>query len=62
MKATTVELVFRWIQTIFKAAIADRVIPMSSCRSIKLPNVDAVEVVPMAPDTDEASRGWTSGQ
>jgi hypothetical protein len=49
-----VELVFRWVQTIFKAAISDRVIPASPCGAIKLPNVDVVEVVPMAPETVEA--------
>jgi integrase len=54
LKATTVELVFRWVQTIFKAAISDRVIPASHCGAIKLPNVDVVEVVPMAPETVEA--------
>jgi integrase len=54
LKATTVELVFRWVQTIFKAAVADRVIPSSPCSAIKLPNVDVVDVVPMAPETVEA--------
>jgi integrase len=54
LKATTVELVFRRVQTIFKAAVADRAIPKSPCDAIKLPNVDVVEVVPMAPETVEA--------
>jgi integrase len=54
LKATAVELVFRWAQTIFKTAVADRVIPASPCVAIKLPNVDAVEVVPMVPETVEA--------
>ncbi len=29
---TTVELIFRWVQTVFKAAVADRTIPSSPCR------------------------------
>ena len=51
---TTVELIFRWVQTVFKAAVADRTIPSSPCVGIKLPNADTVEIVPLAVETVEA--------
>ena len=44
---TTVEVVYRWVATIFKAAVADRLIPASPCIRIALPKRDRSEVVPL---------------
>ena len=44
---TTVEVVYRWVATIFKAAVADRLIPASPCIRIALPEQDRSEVVPL---------------
>lgn len=43
----TVEVVYRWVATIFKAAVADRLIPSSPCVNVKLPKKDAAELVPL---------------
>jgi hypothetical protein len=50
----TVAVAYSWVATVFKAAIADRVIAATPCRSIRLPEVDDVEVVPVDVDTVEA--------
>ncbi|MDQ3681072.1 MAG: site-specific integrase [Actinomycetota bacterium] len=44
---TTTEVVYRWVATIFKAAVADRLIPASPCIRIALPKRDRSEVVPL---------------
>ena len=41
----TVELVYRWVSTIFKAAVGDRLIAVSPCSGIKLPKQDRGEIV-----------------
>ena len=43
----SVELIYRWVSTVFKATVADRLIPSSPCISIKLPPRDKGEIVPM---------------
>jgi integrase len=43
----SVELVYRWVSTIFKAAVSDRLIASSPCVSIALPKRPDAEVVPL---------------
>ncbi len=43
----SVELAYRWVATIFKAAVADRLIAASPCERIALPKKDRHEVVPL---------------
>lgn len=43
----SVELVYRWVATIFKAAVGDRLIPVSPCDRIALPKAPPREVVPL---------------
>lgn len=43
----SVRIVFRWVATIFKAAVGDRLIPLSPCMNVKLPKKDAAELVPL---------------
>lgn len=43
----SVELVYRWVSTIFKAAVADRLIPASPCDRIALPKKGRTEIVPL---------------
>lgn len=43
----SVELVYRWVATIFKAAVGDRLIPASPCVRIALPKGDRHEIVPL---------------
>jgi hypothetical protein len=49
----SVELVYRWVATIFKAAVSDRLITVSPCQRIALPKRDRHEVVPMAVEAVE---------
>jgi integrase len=49
----SVELVYRWVATIFKAAVADRLIAASPCERIALPKRDRLEVVPLSRDAVE---------
>ena len=44
----SVELVYRWVATIFKAAVSDRLIAVSPCERIALPKRDRQEVEPLA--------------
>lgn len=44
----TVEVVYRYVVAIFRAAVADRLIPTSPCVGIKLPRVEREPVVPLA--------------
>lgn len=48
------ELVFRWVQTIFKAAVARSRDPVVAVWSDQAAQHRCVEVVPMAPETVEA--------
>jgi integrase len=50
----TVELVYRYVVAIFRAAVADRLITASPCVGVKLPKIDRAHVVPPAPDVVEA--------
>jgi integrase len=43
----TVEVVYRYLSTIFKAAVGDRLIASSPCVGIKLPKVEQDKVVPL---------------
>jgi len=43
----SVELVYRWVATVFKAAVGDRLIAVSPCIRINLPKGDRGEVQPL---------------
>jgi integrase len=43
----SVELVYRWVATIFKAAVSDRLIAASPCQRIALPKRPHHEIVPL---------------
>lgn len=43
----SVELCYRWVATVFKAAVADRLIAASPCVGIKLPTKPRNEVLPL---------------
>ena len=43
----TVELVYRFVAAIFKAAVEDRILATSPCRGIRLPRAAPQEVVPL---------------
>ncbi len=49
----SVELAYRWVATIFRAAVADRLIASSPCERIALPKKSAHEVVPLAVEAVE---------
>lgn len=44
----TVELVFRYLSTIFKAAVTDQLLARSPCVGIKLPAIEREKVIPLA--------------
>lgn len=44
----SVEIVYRWVSTIFKAAVSDRLISSSPCVAITLPRRSKAKVVPLA--------------
>lgn len=50
----SVELAYRWVSTIFKAAVGDRLIASSPCISITLPKRNEAEVVPLTVGEVEA--------
>jgi len=50
----SVELVYRWVSTIFKAAVGDRLIAASPCVRISLPKRVDTEVVPLGVSEVEA--------
>ena len=50
----SVELVYRWVSTIFKAAVDDRLIAASPCVRISLPKRTDTEVVPLGVSEVEA--------
>jgi integrase len=50
----SVELVYRWVSTIFKAAVGDRIIASSPCARIALPKRHGGEVVPLSVSEVEA--------
>jgi len=50
----SVEIVYRWVATIFKAAVGDRLIAASPCIRIALPKRADTEVVPLSVSDVEA--------
>lgn len=44
----TVELVYRYVVTVFKSAVTDRIITLTPCVDIKLPKVERSKVVPLS--------------
>lgn len=50
----TVEVVFTWLATIFKAAVVDMVIAKTPCQQVKLPAVEHKKVIPLQLETIEA--------
>lgn len=50
----SVELIYRWVSTIFKAAVGDRLIAASPCVKIALPKRNDAEVVPLSVSELEA--------
>ncbi len=50
----SVEVVYRWVSTIFKAAVGDRLIAASPCVRIALPKRTATRVVPLSVGDVEA--------
>jgi integrase len=49
-----VQVVFRYVSAIFRAAVADRLIASSPCVGIKLPKVEHAQVEPLAVEEVEA--------
>lgn len=52
----TVEVVYRYVAAIFRAAVADRIIPASPCVGVKLPKAEPVKVEPITVEQVEALR------
>ncbi len=50
----SVEVVYRWVPAIFKAAVGDQLIAASPCSRIALPKRDDGEVVPLTDDQVQA--------
>lgn len=46
----TVGVIHSWVATVFKAAVADRLIPGTPCEGVKLPTVDRPRAVPLETD------------
>lgn len=44
----TVAVVVSWVRSIFKSAVADRVISFSPCSDIRVPTVDRPKVIPLS--------------
>ena len=43
----TVELIYRYVVAIFRAAVADKILAASPCVDIKLPRIDRAKIVPL---------------
>jgi integrase len=54
MAPGSVEIIYRWISAIFKAAVNDRLIPSSPCVNITLPKKDRPRIVPLTVEQVEA--------
>lgn len=50
----TVEVAYRYLAAIFAAAVEDRLIPATPCKGVRLPKVEAAQVVPLATEAVEA--------
>jgi integrase len=48
---STVEVVWSWVATVFKAAVADRVIPSTPCAGVKLPEVEHSRITVVSAET-----------
>ena len=57
LEPSTVEVVYRYLVAILRAAVADKVIIESPCRGIKLPKVEQGQIVPLATEVVEAIAG-----
>ncbi|MFP5376021.1 MAG: tyrosine-type recombinase/integrase [Acidimicrobiia bacterium] len=53
----TVEVVYRYLAAIFAAAVEDRLIPVTPCKGVRLPKVEAAQVVPLSTEAVEALIG-----
>jgi len=53
LSPATIELIYTWVSTIFKAAVLDRIIPSTPCRQINLPAVEEKRVTPLPVETVE---------
>jgi len=53
LAASSVQTIFSWVRTIFRAAIADKVIAESPCQKVSLPAVDDKRVTPLPVETVE---------
>jgi integrase len=51
MQPSTVEVVYRHLASIFKSAVADRLIAVSPCDRISLPKIDRKRVAPLETET-----------
>ena len=51
MQPSTIEVVYRHLASIFKSAVADRLIAVSPCDRISLPKIDRKRVVPLETET-----------
>jgi integrase len=54
LSAATVELIYTYVASIFKAAVDDQVIARTPCRNINRPVVEKASVTPLATETVEA--------
>jgi integrase len=50
----SVELVYRWVASIFRVAVSDRVLAVNPCVGIKLPKKNRGQVVPLTPEAVDA--------
>lgn len=53
LEPSTVQVVYRFVSAIFKAAVADRLIPSSPCVGVRLPKVEPRQVRPLATEAVE---------
>lgn len=56
----TVEVVYRYVAAVFRAAMADRLIPATPCFDITLPEIEPKRVKPMALDVFHSLRNATA--
>lgn len=54
LAASTVELLYTWVSTIFTAAVRDRVIAFSPCVKVRRPTIERPPVVPLPVETVKA--------
>ena len=57
LEPSTVEVVYRYLVAILRAAVADKIIVETPCRGVKLPKVEQGHIVPLATETVEAIAG-----